>query len=52
MGMDFPISVSGLDHFFGEGEARKQAIWDLNLNIERGSLTTLMGPSGSGKQLC
>lgn len=49
MGMDFPISVSRLDHFFGEGEARKQAIWDLNLNIERGSLTTLMGPSGSGK---
>ncbi|MFT5064549.1 MAG: putative ABC transport system ATP-binding protein [Yoonia sp.] len=46
---DYPISVTGLNHFFGEGEARKQAIWDVNLNIVRGSLTVLMGPSGSGK---
>lgn len=43
------INVKGLNHFFGEGEARKQAIWDVNLNIKRGSLTILMGPSGSGK---
>jgi putative ABC transport system ATP-binding protein len=38
-----------VNHFFGSGEARKQAIFDLNLNIKRGSLTILMGPSGSGK---
>ncbi|WP_050522137.1 ATP-binding cassette domain-containing protein [Pseudorhodobacter wandonensis] len=44
-----PIKVQGLNHFFGTGEARKQAIWDLNLTIKRGSLTILMGPSGSGK---
>ena len=44
-----PIVVSGLDHFFGTGEARKQAIWDVSLTVERGSLTILMGPSGSGK---
>ena len=43
------ISVLGLNHFFGDGEARKQAIWDVNLNVMRGSLTILMGPSGSGK---
>ena len=49
MAESFPIEASGLNHFFGEGEARKQAIFDLNLNIERGSLTILMGPSGSGK---
>lgn len=46
---DYPVSVIGLNHFFGEGEARKQAIWDVSLNIVRGSLTVLMGPSGSGK---
>ena len=45
----FPIKVTGLNHFFGTGEARKQAIWDINLTIARGSLTILMGPSGSGK---
>ena len=43
------IEVKGLNHSFGEGEARKQVIWDINLKIERGSLTVLMGPSGSGK---
>ncbi len=44
-----PIHVAGLNHWFGEGEARKQAIFDVNLTIKRGSLTILMGPSGSGK---
>ncbi len=43
------ISVSQLDHFFGSGEALKQAIFDVNLEVERGKLTILMGPSGSGK---
>ncbi len=43
------ITVRGLDHFFGEGEARKQALFDINLEVARGSLTVLMGPSGSGK---
>ncbi len=49
MADDCPISVVGLNHFFGTGEARKQAIGDINLRIMRGSLTILMGPSGSGK---
>ncbi len=46
---DAAIEVRGLDHFFGEGEARKQALFDVNLAVARGSLTVLMGPSGSGK---
>jgi putative ABC transport system ATP-binding protein len=46
---DFPIAVNGLNHWFGTGEARKQAIYDVNLQVKRGSLTVLMGPSGSGK---
>jgi len=49
MDVDSPIQVQALNHFFGEGEARKQAIWDVNLEIARGKLTILMGPSGSGK---
>ena len=44
-----PISVSNLSHWFGIGEARKQAIFEIDLAIEKGSLTVLMGPSGSGK---
>ena len=41
--------VNGLNHWFGTGEARKQAIFDVSLTVARGSLTILMGPSGSGK---
>lgn len=44
-----PISTRGLNHYFGTGEARKQAIFDVDLEIQPGSLTILMGPSGSGK---
>jgi putative ABC transport system ATP-binding protein len=44
-----PIIVSGLNHWFGVGEARKQALYDIDLSVRRGSLTVLMGPSGSGK---
>lgn len=49
MSEDTPIVVTGLNHWFGSGEARKQAIFDVNLHVKRGSLTILMGPSGSGK---
>ena len=44
-----PIVVQGLNHWFGTGEARNQAILDVSLEVARGSLTILMGPSGSGK---
>lgn len=43
------ISVRSLDHFFGEGEARKQSLFNVNIEVARGSLTVFMGPSGSGK---
>jgi len=46
---DLPLVVNGLNHWFGQGPARKQAIFDVNLRFARGSLTILMGPSGSGK---
>ncbi len=49
MSDNHPIIVRGLNHWFGTGEARKQAIFDVNLTVARGSLTVLMGPSGSGK---
>lgn len=46
---DTPISVRNLNHWFGRGEARKQAIFDFSLDIAPGSLTVMVGPSGSGK---
>ncbi len=47
--MDPIIDIRALNHWFGEGSARKQAIFDISLMLERGSFTVLMGPSGSGK---
>jgi putative ABC transport system ATP-binding protein len=44
-----PIVVRGLEHWFGEGEARKQVLFDVDLAVERGKLTVLLGASGSGK---
>jgi putative ABC transport system ATP-binding protein len=46
---DAPVVVQGLNHWFGQGEARKQALFDVNLALERGKLTVLLGASGSGK---
>jgi putative ABC transport system ATP-binding protein len=43
------IQAHGLNHWFGTGEARKQALIDIDLTVARGSFTVLMGPSGSGK---
>lgn len=47
--MQDPIIVQGLNFWYGEGEARKQVLYDLNLKVERGKITALMGASGSGK---
>jgi putative ABC transport system ATP-binding protein len=44
-----PIVVRGLDHAFGEGEARKQVLFGIDLTVTRGSLIVMLGPSGSGK---
>ena len=46
---DFPLQADALNHWFGTGEARKQALFGIDLRIARGSLTVLVGPSGSGK---
>lgn len=44
-----PIIVTGLNHWFGSGEARIQALFDINFKVQPGKLTIMMGPSGSGK---
>lgn len=43
------ISISNLNHYFGEGNLRKQALFDINLNINAGEIVIMTGPSGSGK---
>lgn len=47
--MDASIVMSGVNHWFGEGDARWQAIHNMSFEVARGSLTVLSGPSGCGK---
>ncbi|MEM9152090.1 MAG: DevA family ABC transporter ATP-binding protein [Cyanobacteria bacterium P01_F01_bin.3] len=43
------IIVHNVDHFFGNGKLRKQALFDINLEISAGEIVIMTGPSGSGK---
>jgi putative ABC transport system ATP-binding protein len=43
------VAVRNLNHYFGEGELRKQVLFDNNLEIARGEIVIMTGPSGSGK---
>lgn len=43
------LTIRGLNHWFGEGEAQKQVLHDINLTLKPGELVILMGASGSGK---
>jgi putative ABC transport system ATP-binding protein len=43
------ISVKNLNHYFGQGKLRKQALFDVNLDIYSGEIVIMTGPSGSGK---
>jgi putative ABC transport system ATP-binding protein len=43
------ISAQHLNHYFGEGDLRKQALYDINLDIHAGEIIIMTGPSGSGK---
>lgn len=43
------VAVSGLSHWYGNGEMRRQVLFDLDLVIASGEVVFLMGPSGCGK---
>lgn len=47
--MTIAISVQHLDHYFGQGQLRKQVLFDINLEIDEGEIVLMTGPSGSGK---
>ncbi len=43
------VIVDRVQHFFGEGDARKQVLFDNELSIRAGEIVIMTGPSGSGK---
>lgn len=46
---DLSVDVDHINHFYGEGETRKQVLFDNRLKIRRGEIVIMTGPSGSGK---
>ncbi len=43
------ISMNKLDHYFGQGQLKKQVLFDITLEINAGEIVLMTGPSGSGK---
>lgn len=43
------IDVKSINHFYGDGEQKKQVLYDNNLVIYPGEIIIMTGPSGSGK---
>jgi len=43
------VVAHGVSRRYGEGDAAVDALRDVDVSIERGRLTAVMGPSGSGK---
>ncbi len=43
------VALSGLSHWYGTGDTRRQVLFDLSLVIPQGEVVFLMGPSGCGK---
>lgn len=50
--METPLlQVKNLNIYFGKGSQRKQVVFNLNLNMNRGEVVGVVGESGSGKSV-
>ncbi|MGL5804137.1 MAG: DevA family ABC transporter ATP-binding protein [Xenococcaceae cyanobacterium] len=48
--MNYPVvEIKNLGHFFGEGNLKKQILFDVSLTLYSGEVVIMKGPSGSGK---
>src|SRR5256885_144322 len=43
------VRVRSVSHHFGDGEGRKQVLYDNTLELGTGEIAIMTGPSGSGK---
>ncbi len=47
--MDAVLKATGLKKYYGKGDTLVKALDGINLEIERGKFTAIIGTSGSGK---
>jgi len=43
------VRARGVQHYYGEGDLRKQVLFDNNADVYEGEIVIMTGPSGSGK---
>ncbi|MCU0567720.1 MAG: ATP-binding cassette domain-containing protein [Oculatellaceae cyanobacterium Prado106] len=43
------VKIRDLNYYFGQGDLRKQVLYDINLDLPQGQIVIMTGPSGSGK---
>ncbi|WNZ23305.1 ATP-binding cassette domain-containing protein [Leptolyngbya sp. NK1-12] len=43
------VQIRGLNYYFGQGDLRKQVLFDIDLDLLKGQIVIMTGPSGSGK---
>jgi putative ABC transport system ATP-binding protein len=43
------VQICNLNYYFGQGELRKQVLFDISIGFPKGQIVIITGPSGSGK---
>lgn len=46
---ELAVQIRNLNYYFGQGDLRKQVLFDINLDLHKGQIVIMTGPSGSGK---
>jgi putative ABC transport system ATP-binding protein len=47
--VDVAVQIRDLNYYFGQGDLRKQVLYDINMDLMKGQIVIMTGPSGSGK---
>jgi putative ABC transport system ATP-binding protein len=43
------VQIRNLNYFYGQGDLKKQVLFDISLALQKGQIVIMTGPSGSGK---
>ena len=49
MAPDALVTIDKVNHYYGEGDLRRQILFEVTAEIDRGEIVILTGPSGGGK---